>query len=88
MSANEALAARLRQAIQGCSLHNHGPIQAWAEIERARDEGTVEVNQVAKLAIEACTNRIADLRAAGVDAGDLRIKKEVLTRAFIERLLR
>lgn len=89
MSVNEAeLAARLRQSVQGCSIHNHGPIQAWAAIESACSEGSIHIEDVAKLAIEACANRIADLLESGVDVGDQRIKKEELTRAFIERLLR
>lgn len=87
MSLSNMLAARLRQAIQGCSVHSHGPIQAWAAIEQARSEGAVQAGEVARLAIEACTNRINDLLQAGVDPNDLKIKKEELTRAFIEKLL-
>lgn len=88
MNSSEALAARLRQAIQGCSVHIHGPIQAWAAIEQARSEGVVSSDEVAELAIAACTQRIQDLQQAGVLPDDLSIKKEELTRAFIEKLLR
>ncbi|MBK8201156.1 MAG: hypothetical protein IPK68_02110 [Bdellovibrionales bacterium] len=87
MSQRDLLAARLRQAVQGCTVHLHGPIQAWAAIEQACVEGAVQRDEVAMLAIEACTNRIKDLRQAGVDASDVRIKKEELTRTFIEKLL-
>ncbi|MBK9038345.1 MAG: hypothetical protein IPL83_04150 [Bdellovibrionales bacterium] len=87
MSQRDLLAARLRQAVQGCTVHLHGPIQAWAAIEQACVEGAVQRDEVAMLAIEACTNRIKDLRQAGVDPSDLRIKKEELTRTFIEKLL-
>lgn len=83
----EELAARLRQSIQGCSIHIHGPIQAWRAIEEACAEGSAEMQDVAKIAIEACRRRIADLQSAGVDSNDQRIKKEELTCAFIEKLL-
>lgn len=87
MSESEALAARLRQSIQGCTLHLHGPVQAWASIEEARARG-VRAEDVARHAVEACTRRIAELKAEGVTDGDPRVRKEELTRAFIERILR
>jgi hypothetical protein len=88
MKKNEELAARLRQSIQGCAIHNHGPIQAWVAIEEASAEGVAQMQEVARIAMEACKKRIADLQMTGVDSGDLRIKKEELTCLFIERLLR
>ncbi len=88
MNPSELLAARLRQSIQGCTLHMHGPVQAWASIEEARAEGTVRTEEVAKLAVEACTKRIAELREEGVGPDDPRVRKEELTRAFIEKILR
>jgi hypothetical protein len=87
MSASEELAARLRQAIQGCAVHNHGPVQAWAAIDEACREGAVQVQDVATRAISACTQRIQELQCAGIPPSDQRIKKEELTRAFITRLL-
>ena len=87
MKLTEELAARLRQAIQGCAIHNHGPIQAWVAIADASTEGFVQVEEVAKLAIEACSQRIIDLQTAGVESGDPRIKKEEFTRVLIERLI-
>jgi hypothetical protein len=87
-SLKESLAARLRQSVQGCSIHSHGPIQAWAAIQQASEEDQVDIHEVAKIAMEACTHRIAELRATGVRDEDPRLKKEELTRAFIERLLR
>ena len=86
MNPRYLLAARLREAVQGCSIHSHGPIQAWAAIEEARIEGTVQPEEVAKLAIDACTRRIDELRQIGVEADDPGIRKEELTRSFIERL--
>lgn len=86
MSESAELAARLRQAIQGCSIHSHGPIQAWAAIEQARADGKVDALEVAKIAMEACRGRIRDLEADGASSADLRIKKEQLTLAFIEKL--
>lgn len=87
MNPSRDLAARLRQSIQGCTLHIHGPIQAWQAIEQAKAEGTVKAEEVARLASEACTERIRQLRQEGVDPGDVRVRKEELTRAFIEKLL-
>lgn len=88
MSPSESLAVRLRQSIQGCTLHMYGPVQAWASIEDARVQGIVRTEDVAKHAVDACTKRISELRAEGVDPGDPRIRKEELTRAFIEKILR
>jgi hypothetical protein len=86
MSRDRALAERLRQAVQGCTIHNHGPVQAWAAARQACLEGRADEKEVARLAVEACTGRIEELKKAGASADDLRIKKEELTRAFIERL--
>lgn len=87
MTGAEDLAARLRQAIQSCSMHNHGPVQAWAAIEDACRDGAVKVSDVATRAMAECTARIEELKAAGIPPHDPRIKKEELTRAFIEHLL-
>jgi hypothetical protein len=84
---DESLAARLRQAIQGCSQHIHGPVQAWAEIEAAQESGLVSAREIVRLASDACSRRIADLLENGVPNSDPRIRKEELTRAFIEKLL-
>lgn len=86
MSDVEMLASRLRQAIQGCSIHNHGPVQAWAAIERASAEGLVQSAEVARWAIQACVERIRVLKEQGAGPSDLRIQKEEITRAFIEKL--
>lgn len=88
MNLSELLAVRLRQSIQGCTLHIHGPVQAWASIEDAHIEGAIRTEEVAKYAVEACTKRISELRAEGVSPEDPRIRKEELTRAFIEKILR
>jgi hypothetical protein len=87
MSLNDELAVRLRQSIQGCTTHSHGPIQTWAAIEEASFTGSVQVEEIARLAIAACIQRIGELERAGVAGTDQRVKKEELTRAFIERLL-
>lgn len=68
-------------------MHIHGPVQAWAAIDEACSDGAAKREDIARLAMEACTKRIHDLEREGVDANDQRIKKEKLTRAFIERLL-
>jgi hypothetical protein len=86
MSETSELAARLRQAIQGCVVHNHGPIQAWAAIVQAQREGLVSAEEVARLAIESCQARIADLKSTGAIPEDTRIQKEELTLSFIKNL--
>ena len=87
-SKNSELADRLRQSIQGCSVHIHGPVQAWAAVEEAGREGSADAVEVARLAVGACDDRIKTLLAEGATSEDIRIKKEELTRAFLERLLR
>lgn len=87
MSESAKLAGRLRQAIQGCSVHSHGPVQAWAAIEQACADGKAEARVVAEIATEACRLRILELEADGTAETDLRIKKERLTLAFIQKLL-
>ena len=87
MSVARDLAARLRQSVQGCTLHLHGPVQSCAAIEQACCEGKVSYEEVAKFAIEACTRRIEELRKEGVAADDKRLLKELKTRDFIVRLL-
>lgn len=87
MSRSPELAARLRQAIQGCSLHIHGPVQAWAEVMEACGEGNASSREIAEIAMTACRRRVEELRAEGVASDDPRIHKEELTRAFIEKLL-
>ena len=82
-----SLAARLRQAVQGCTYHIQGPVMAWDEIERAHRDGKVEPAEVARLATEACVRRMAELREAGVRDDDPSMRKELLTQRFIEKLL-
>ena len=88
MGLRELLAARLRQSIQGCSIHQHGPIQAWVAIEEASSEDRAIAAEVAAIAAKDCAKRIDELKAAGVSDSDPRIRKEELTRAFIERLFK
>jgi hypothetical protein len=83
MKKSAELADRLRQSIQGCAVHIHGPVQAWAAVEEAGD-----AVEVARHAMGACDARIKALLKEGAAPHDTRIKKEELTRAFLERLLR
>lgn len=87
MNDSRQLASRLRQAVQGCTLHLHGPVQAWAAVEQACLEGKASREEVAQYVIKSCTNRIEELLAAGIAHDDLRILKERKTRKFVERLL-
>ncbi len=84
----EALALRLRNAVQGCSIHIHGPVQAWAAVMEAAAIGEVELRSVAEFAIGASRKRLQDLRELGAKSDDERVRKEELTIAFIEKLLR
>lgn len=81
------LAARLRQAVQGCTIHIHGPVQAWAAVESAVFAGHTTRQEVATVAIAASFRRLAELQTMGVPADDPRRVKELLTAQFIRALL-
>lgn len=68
--------------MQGCTLHIHGPVQAWSAIADAGVEAAV-------LAIiqTKCSDKITAMSAEGVPLDDPRIRKEVLTFAFCYALL-
>ncbi len=87
MSLEEELASRLRQSIQGCSIHLHGPVQAWLAINEASQKNGISIDSIKNIASEASGKRITELIKAGVSADDPRIKKEEITKAFIEKLL-
>lgn len=87
-SLSQELADRLRQSVQGCVVHSHGPIQAWGAIEEACIQGEVRAAEVADHALGACRERIEKLLREGVKANDPRVKKEELTLAFMEKLLK
>jgi len=86
MCLSRQLALRLRQSVQGCTLHLHGPVQAWAAVEQACKEGKANRELVARYVIDSCTNRIEELLAAGTGHNDQRIIKERKTRKFVEQL--
>lgn len=87
MSNARELAQRLRQSVQGCSIHLHGPVQAWLEIIESYKNGEVELSEIEKIATEASQKRINDLKESGVSEDDPRIKKEKITKEFIKKLL-
>lgn len=87
MNLSRQLALRLRQSVQGCTLHLHGPVQAWAAVERACTEGSANRQQVAQYVIDSCTGRINELVTNGVAPDDQRILKEQKTRSFVQHLL-
>ncbi|MCA9672640.1 MAG: hypothetical protein KC503_43900 [Myxococcales bacterium] len=82
----EELAARLRQAVQGCTLHLHGPVMAWWTIEQAVEQGDIDRGAVLRAAVGASERRLATLRAQGVDEDDPRVRKEIITARFMARL--
>ena len=86
MSEAALLAARLRQSVQGCALHPHGPVQAGQAIEEAARAGKLSAAEVASLAIEACRLRLVTLGSEAVAAGDPRVRKERLAIRFIAAL--
>lgn len=81
------LANRLRQAVQGCTLHSHGPVQALMAINQAAKDGRATYNEVAGIAISSCTQRVNKLLAEGMSENDPSVLKELNTRAFIQDLL-
>jgi hypothetical protein len=80
------LAARLRQSVQGCALHLHGPVQAWQAIEEAARAGKLSAVEVASLAVEAGRLRLVALASEAVPGDDPRVRKERLAIRFIAAL--
>ncbi len=87
MSDAVALVARLRQAVQGCTLHGHGPVHAWTAIDRSVANGSVSLASLQATARDVAEMRRATLAAEGVSDTDTRWRKEVVTEAFIDKLL-
>jgi hypothetical protein len=87
MSDAVALVARLRQAVQGCTLHGHGPVHAWTAINRSVANGSVTMTTLQATARNLAETRRADLAVEGVTNTDPRWRKEVVTGTFIEKLL-
>ncbi len=81
-----ALARRLRQAVQGCTLHMHGPVQAWGAVAEAVAAQQVGRAEVGDLVIDACLARVAELERQGVEGDDPRIAKERRTIRFVAAL--
>lgn len=80
------LAARLRQSVQGCCAHIHGPVQAWLQICTAGSEGTVNTREVAEIVVADCRRRLRDLKSQGVLETDARVVKELSVIAFVSAL--
>jgi hypothetical protein len=78
----EALADRLRIAVQGCTLHIHGPVQAWHAIHEQDAD-----HEVLTIIRKKSLDKVAGLREAGVTDDDPRIRKELLTERFCTALL-
>ena len=87
MKAQE-LAESLRQSVQGCVIHAHGPVQAWARIMEAQQQGSASAAEVLEHISAASAARLTELRRQGAEASDPRIHKEELTLSFVEKLLR
>ncbi|MBX9884121.1 MAG: hypothetical protein K2X68_04025, partial [Novosphingobium sp.] len=51
------LAARLRQSVQGCTLHPGGPVQSWGAVVAAGKAGRVDPAEVVRQAIRSCLGR-------------------------------
>ena len=82
------LAMRFRQAVQGCTLHLHGPVAAFCEVQKqARDNG-VRLDVVRELITTRSRMRQITLTAAGVSAADPRQRKELAVAEFTEALFR
>lgn len=71
------LAARLRQAALGCTIHTHGPVNALGALIEADRAGEVEATVVVDQVLDRCRARLATV--TGLDAArELRLI-EVLT---------
>lgn len=81
----EVLADRLRVAVQGCTLHIHGPVQAWRAIE-ALDDDLLTAAVLAHITRRS-TAKMLDLSQSGVAPDDARVRKEVDTIGFCWALL-
>jgi hypothetical protein len=81
------LAARLRQSVQGCTLHLHGPVQAWLAIMDASREHRVDPLEVGGMVVASCQRRVHDLESQGALFDDPRIMKERRTMLFVSALL-
>jgi Protein of unknown function (DUF3050) len=88
MSDTQVLAARLRQAVQGCTVHTHGPVQAWQAVEDAIRMGKTTRTEVAAEATASSISRLRELAGAGVSDDDPRVRKERITLGFIRSLMR
>lgn len=82
------LAETLRQSVQGCVIHAHGPVQAWARIMEAQQRGSASAAEVLAHISAASEAHLKELRRQGAEASDPRIHKEELTLKFVEKLLR
>lgn len=82
------LAERLRQAVQGCTLHPHGPLQAFAQIQDARRAGMTTATAVLAQVGSCCSRRLRQLQALGVGRDDPRWRKELAAAEFCTALLR
>jgi hypothetical protein len=86
MSIELELANRLRQAVQGCTVHTHGPIQAWLVIDQAARKGELAKKDIAKIVIQMCDDRIKELKLTGLKGSNIAIQKEIDTKKFIQEL--
>ena len=86
MTVTNDLAARFRQAVQGCTLHIHGPVQAWRAVVDAAEDGTVEYAEVGRRVCGLSFAKVATMRGQGVTEDDPRIAKERSVAAFAAAL--
>jgi len=84
----QKFADRIRQGVQGCTIHLHGPVQTWRAIMDAEKKGLATKGGVLDNARDACRTRLADLVREGAAEDDPRVVKEKLTLDFLENLLR
>lgn len=60
------LAARLRQAALGCTIHTHGPVNAMAAIIEADRAGDCDAVTVVDQVLDRCRGRLSTV--TGLDA--------------------
>lgn len=66
-TATEAASARLRQALTGCTIHPHGPLNAIVAIIDGHRDGTLDGHVAIQWAINASARQL-DKLPDGIDA--------------------
>lgn len=86
MKLKKELAQQLRQSVQGCSQHLHGPVQAWHQLRQKFPDDFEKQKEVAILAVDESLEKIARLFKQGYGKDDPSVQKEIITADFLRSL--